>query len=236
MQVTLRKVLAVSVLAVFLLAMVPAAWSHMGRDYGYGRDRMGYKVKSIEVPITVTGTADNTTAFTVGAVSVAGRKDMAGVATFDKPLTGAYNMSGDMAYISLKDIGGMNIRVDTASNATLPVAGVSAVLGIGKLKAEYRGKDLSITEFYKLYVHLPDGTVKAYDLEKPVKVIKSKERKAVVWDAYPGFTEALKAALSGGTAFPADAAPMKVSDLISAEKSATAKTVGAPMMPEPSMG
>ncbi len=235
---TLRKILAVSVLVVFLLAMVPAAWSHMGsmeRGYGYGKDKVGHKVKSIQMPITVTGMADNTTTFTVGAASIAGKKDKAGVVTFDKPLAGAYNMSSDMAYISVKDIGGMNIRVDTANNATLPVAGASAVLGIGKLKTEYRGKDLSITEFHKLSVHLPDGTVKAYDLEKPVQVIKSKERKTVVWDAYPGFTAALKDALSGGATFPADAAPMKVSDLVSAEKSAAPGSVGAPMRYEPSM-
>jgi hypothetical protein len=227
---TLRKIFAVSVLVVFLLAMVPAAWSDMGgrvRGEGYGYGKMGHKIKSIEVPITVTGTADNTTTFTFSAASIVGKKGKAGVVTFDKPLTGTYNMSSDMAYISTKGVDGMNIRVDAVNNTTLPVAGASAILDIGKVKTEYREKDLSISEFHRLSVHLPDGTVKTYVLEKPVKVIKDKERKTVVWDAYPGFTDILKGALSGGATFPANAAPMNVGDLVRAEKSATPTYVEA---------
>ncbi len=186
-------------------------------------------IKSIEVPITVTGTSGNTTTFTVSAASVTGKRGRAAMVTFDKPLAGAYNTSNDMAYISLKDVDGMSIRVDTANNTTVPVAGASAVLGIGRIRSEYRGKDLSISEFHKLSAHLPDGSVRVYDLEKPVKVIKSKDRKAVVWDAYPGFTDALKSALASGATFPADAAPMKVSDLASAEMSAMPIRVEAPM-------
>ncbi len=226
---TLRKILTIAVLAIFLLAIAPAAWSDMGGRGHQGYGAMGHKIKSIEVPITVTGTADNSTAFTLSAASIEGKMGKAAVVTLDKPLAGTYNTSSDMAFISTKDIDGMNIRVDTANNVTLPVAGASAVLGIGRVRTEYRGKDLSISEFHRLSVHLPDGTVKAYDLEKPVKVIKSKERKTVVWDAYPGFTDALKGALSGGATFPADAAPMKVSDLISAEMGSTPTHVEARM-------
>jgi hypothetical protein len=232
---TLRKILAVSVLVALLLAMAPAAWSDTGgRERGEGPyGKMGHKIKSIEVPITVTGMMDNSTSFTFSAASIEGKKGKAAVVTFDKPLTGTYNMSSDMAFISTKGVDGMSVRVDAANNTTLPVAGASAVLGIGRIETEYRGKDLSISEFHKLSVHLPDGTVKAYDLEKPVKVIKSKERKTVVWDAYPGFTDALKGALSSGATFPADASPMKVSDLASAEMSSTPMHVEARMRSTP---
>ncbi len=225
---TLRKVFAVAVLAVFLLAMAPAAWSDTGHTWGRGYGKVGHKIKSIEVPIVVTGTAGDSTAFTISAAAIEGRRDKAAVVTLDRPLTGKYNSSSDMAFISTKGLDGMSLRIDTANNTTLPVAGASAVLGIGKVETEYRGKDLSISEFRKLSVHLPDGTVKAYVLEKPVKVIKSRDRKAVAWDAYPEFTNALKGALSGGATFPADAAPIKVSDLASAEAAASPARIAAP--------
>lgn len=34
----------------------------------------------------------------------------------------------------------------------------------------------------------------------------------VIWDAYPAFTQAMRDALQGGATFPADAAPLKLSD------------------------
>ena len=224
MQAILKKILVVTVLVVFLLAMAPPAYSDAGSrwrsdEQGYGK--MGHRIKSIEIPITVTGTSGNTTSFTFSTAAMAGKRGKAGVVTLDKPLTGSYDMGNDMAYISTKGIDGMNIRVDSAPNATLPVAGASAILGIGKIETEYREGGLSVSEFHRFSVHLPDGTVKAYELEKPVRVIKDKERKTMVWDAYPGFTDALKGALSGGATFPADAAPMKVGDLVKAEKTSS---------------
>lgn len=220
----------------FLAAMAPAAYSdHHWKDSGRGgwhHKYMGKMIKRVDIPITVTGTSDSSTTFTMQGMAVEGRKGKVMVVTLDKPLTGKYNMTSDMAYVSMGDMamdqmgmGGMNIRVDNASNSTLPVAGASAVLGLSDIRVEYKGRDYTIASFGKMSVYLPDGTVRSYDLEKPVKVIKSKERKTVVWDAYPGFTKALGDALKGGTTFPADAAPLKLTDYEASVMSSTPMTV-----------
>lgn len=232
--------LVVSVLAMFLAAMAPAAYSDQWKDSdrrkdsdhwkdsdqwkesgegGWHHKRMSGMIKRIDIPITVTGMADNSATFTVQNMAIGGKKGKVMVITLDRPLTGKYNMTKDMAYVSTGDMamdstgmGGMSIRVDTPKNATIPVAGASAILGLSDIRIEYMGKDYTVATFSKLSVYLPDGKVKTYHLEKPVKVVKSKERKSVAWDAYPGFTRALEDALKGGATFPADAMPLRMSD------------------------
>lgn len=240
MQVTtLKRLLVIFVLALFLASLAPAAISDRGRDGGYGHHMMGHKIKRADVPITVTDMTGDSTSFTVNGMAIEGKKGIVMVVTMDKPLTGKYNMTNDMAYVAHDPMamGGMNIRVDKANNTTLPVAGASAVLGLEKIKVNYVSKDYSIAEFGRMSVYTPDGAVKTYDLEKPVKVIKSKGRKTVVWDAYPGFTKALADALKGGTTFPADAAPLKLMDYSASIESSTPMKVEdtKPMsMPPPS--
>jgi hypothetical protein len=228
---TLKRLLAVLITIVCLAAFAPAAlslhWGHgHGHEAGEGHHMMGRMIKSVDIPITVTGTSDNSAAFTVSGMTIEGMKGKTMAVTLDQPLTGKYNMTNDMAYVSTKGVGpmggaGMTIRVDTANNTTIPVAGASAVLGLGDIRVKYHGKDYAIAEFGKMSVYLPDGTVRNYDLDKPVKVIKSKERKTVIWDAYPDFTRALSDSLKGGTTFPADAAPMKLTDYMASVASST---------------
>jgi len=220
-------------LAMFLAAMAPAAYSdHWGdsEDGGWHHGHMAGMVKRVDIPIAVTGTSDNSATFTVQGMAIEGKKGKVMVVTLDQPLTGKYNMTSDMAYISTgnmgKGMGGMNIRVDAANNSAIPVAGASAVLGLGGIHTEYMGKDYTIATFGKLSVYLPDGTARMYDLEKPVKVIKSKERKMVIWDAYPAFTKALADAMKGGATFPADAAPLKLTDYAASVMSGMPQRIG----------
>ncbi len=237
----LKTLLAVAVLAMFLAAMAPAAYSdHHWKDSDRGgwhhKHMMGKMIKRVDIPITVTGTSDSSTTFTVQGMAIEGRKGKVMVVTLDKPLTGKYNMTSDMAYVSTGDkamdhmgMAGMNIRVDNASNSTLPVAGASAVLSISDIRVEHMGRDYTIANFGKMSIYLPDGTVRSYDLKKPVKVIKSMERKTVVWDAYPGFTKAMGDALKGGATFPADAAPLKLTDYEASVMSSMPMTVSDSM-------
>ena len=125
-----------------------------------------------------------------------------------------------------RGVEGMNIRVDSANSSTIKVAGTSAVLGLSDFNIECKTKDYTIASFSKMSVYLPDGTVRSYNLSRPVKVIKSMERKTAVWDAYPAFSKALGDALKGGTTFPADAAPVKVADYDLAVTGGTLRTIG----------
>jgi len=221
----------------FLAAMAPAAYSdHHWKDSDRGgwhhKHMMGKMIKRVDIPIIVTGTSDGSATFTVQGMAIEGRKGKVVVVTMDRPLMGNYNMTRDMAYVSIGDMAmdhrgmaGMNIRVDNASSSTLPVAGASAVLGISDIRVEYMGRDYTIASFGKMSVYLPDGTVRSYYLDRPVKVVKSMERKTVMWDAYPGFTKAMGDALKGGTTFPADAAPLKLTDYEASVMSSTPMTV-----------
>jgi hypothetical protein len=209
---------------IVLLSVVPAALSHGWHHGGMGGEgrRMGHMIQRIDMPITVTGTKDNTASFIVKNVAMVGHKDMAGVVTFDKPVKGAYNMTDNMAYMTNAGATGMNIRVDDMNTSALPVAGSAGIMSMGNISVLYKGKDYAIMQFGKVSFHLPDGTVKSYDLDKPVKIVKSYERKSGVMDASPGFTNAIKDVFSGGKTFPADAPPMKVSDLMKTEAGKTA--------------
>ena len=228
---TLKTIMAVLLISAMLLAMAPAAYSHDMQSAGCGgkwdgKGMMGHRVQRVDIPVIITGTSGNSTTYTVNAAAIKGRKDMVAVVTFDNPLKGIYNASNDMGYMSTKNKDGMTIRVDTVNNSTLPVAGASAVMSVQGIRRECKTRDYTITSFDRVVMHMPDGTVKAYDLEKPVTMIKSKDRKMVITDANPAYTKALMDSLQGGSTFPADTAPMPIQDLISSEASASSMNVG----------
>jgi hypothetical protein len=227
---TLKTIMAVLLITAMLLAMAPAAYSHDmqgamcgGKWDGKG---VGHRVQRVDIPVMITGTSGNSTTYTVNAVAIKGKKDMVAVVTFDNPLKGVYNASNDMGYMSTKNKDGMTIRVDTVNNSTLPVAGASAVMSVQHIRRECKTRDYTITSFDRVVMHMPDGTVKAYDLEKPVTMIKSKDRKMVITDANPAYTKALMDSLQGGSTFPTGTAPMPIQDLISSEASASSMNVG----------
>ncbi len=225
---TIKTTITAVILAALLLALVPAAYSQdMHRDAGPGDRWEGHHkmIERIDIPVTVTGTGNDSSTYTINAMAIKGMKDKAMVVTLDKPLTGVYNTSSDMGYMSTGEKAGMNVRVDSVANSSIPVAGASGVMSIIRPHIEYKGRDYTIVEFHKLAVYLPDGSVKAYDFEKPVKMLRSKDRKVVITDAYPAYTKALAEAFKGGATFPADAAPVALKDIVTADKSASPELV-----------
>jgi len=215
---TLKTILAVLLTAAVLLSIAPAAYSmdmHGGKCSA--RHMMGNGMKSIYIPIMVTGTKGNSTVYTVNSVAFKGMGDKAGVVTFDKPLMGVYNASKDMGFMPTKGLDGMTIRIDTPNNTTLPVAGASAVMAIKGIWKECKTRDYSISSFDRVVMHMPDGSVKAYDLAKPVTIIKSKDRKFVVTDANPDYTTALSNSVKSGNVFAPGTPPMSVQDLVNSE-------------------
>lgn len=214
-------------MTIVLLAMAPGTYAndmHRGPGYGYTFDdghMMGRQVMRVDIPLTVTGTSDNMTTYTVGDLAMKGKKDTVATITLDKPLTGTYDTANNMGYMPTAGKDGMNIRIDTVNNGSLPVAGASGIISLQNIRTLYKDSDYSIMEFRKLVVHLPDGTVKPCSLGKPVKVIRSKDRKAVVTDANPGYTTALNSIFKGNLTFAANATPVAIKDLIGSEINAT---------------
>jgi len=71
-------------------------------------------------------------------------------------------------------------------------------------------------EFSKVVVGFPNGTMKTFTLNKPVKVICSKRTKMVVIDADPSFANLLASICKSGQKFPANAAPMSLKSFMAA--------------------
>ncbi len=228
---TIKTTITTVLLAMLLLAMVPAAYSmDMHRDAGPGAKCDGHMmhhkmIERIDIPVTVTGASNDSSTYTINAMAIKGMKDKVMVVTLDKPLAGAYNATSDMGYMYTGDRAGMNIRVDTIANSTIPVAGTSGIMSIVDPQIEYKGKDYTIVEFRKLAIYLPDGTAKTYIFEKPIKMLKSKDRKMAITDAYPAYTKEMTKAFQGGATFPAEAAPVALKDIITAERSANPELV-----------
>lgn len=180
----------------------------------------GQAPERIDIPIKVTGMAGNTTTFQVKDMAVRGMKDKAMIITFGNPLPGAYNLSNDMAYISTINANTMNINVTTPENASLDASGAMVVLSLTGIRS-LLNDDYHITEFKGLALHMPDGSVRTYKLDKPVKMINSKDRQMIIWDAYPSFTKTLADALKGGQTFPSGAAPVSIKSLADSEATVT---------------
>jgi hypothetical protein len=215
-------------MAVILLAVIPVAWSHGGwhGDRSYGGHKMGHVLQRIDVPIAITGTKGDTSTFMIKDMGIQGKEDKAAVMTFDTPLNGACNASSDMAYISTKNAKQMNLKIASVNESSLGVAGASAIMSMKDIKVLYKGKDYTLMEFGNLSMHMPDGTVKSYSLEKPVKLLYSQDRDMLVMDAYPDVTKVLKESLVTGKTYPADAPPISLKSLIDSEAGSSTSVIG----------
>ena len=69
-------------------------------------------------------------------------------------------------------------------------------------------------QFSKIVVKYPNGTMKTYMLNKPVKVIMSRHAKMVIIDGDSGFASLLASLFQSGQAFPANAPPIPLSSFM----------------------
>jgi hypothetical protein len=196
-------------------------------------DRMGYErmhkaPKDIYMAVTAGGLTGDTATFGVNSIGMMGKDDMAVVATPGAPLTGTYNVSSDMGYISTASFLPATFVVDTASNTSMPVAGSSAIIGLHGIKTLTKEKGYKVAQFSSVSVYTPGGTVKFFKLDRPVKVTHSMDRKMIVIDAYPSFTKRMSSVFSssGGMAFTASDQSVTIASLMAADRTATAETIG----------
>ncbi len=185
-------------------------------------DRMGKEPKDVYMTIAVDGMTDNTATFSVMNMAMKGKEDKAVLIMPSAPLTGTYNMTNDMGYISTASFMPATMTIDTVNKTSVPVAGASAVMGMHDMKVMVKDKDYKVFKFGEVSFLTPNGTAKTYKLDKPVRVIYSEDRKMVVMDAYPSFTQRMSEAFGAGDKFPADAMPMPITSLTKAKSAATA--------------
>ncbi|HUL62544.1 MAG TPA: hypothetical protein VLT35_05730 [Methanocella sp.] len=202
------------------------SWAGKGMgDYKGRIMQAGPSTKEVYVTIAVDGMSGDTAPFSIMDMAAPGKEDMAVLIRPNATLAGMYNTSADMGYISTANLMPMTITVDTAARTAIPVAGASAVMGIGDMRVLTREKGYHVSEYGNVSFYLSDGSTKAYTLDKPVRCIYSKDRNLVVIDGNPSYTKALSDALGAGQKFPADAAPVPLASVVSAKKAATAVPV-----------
>jgi hypothetical protein len=202
-------------------------------DKDMSRDRMGYggmhkEPKDIYMAVSGGSMSDNTATFTVESMGATAMKDLAFVATPGSPLKGTYNMTSDMGYISIKDILPLTIVIDKTGSVSMPTGNASAIIGLHDVRTLAKENGYKVSEFRSVSVFLPDGTVKFFKLEEPVKITHDMGRMMVVIDAYPTFTKRMGNVFSstGGKSYSAmGMSSMSIDDLKSMESKAQPETI-----------
>jgi hypothetical protein len=228
----IRYSLTAFVLISIVLAMAMPAWAQgamTADDQSAWDQSMGGPGKAPEdmyMTIAVDGMIGSTANFAVMNLSMKGADDKAVLIKPGAPLAGTYNTSSDMGYISMANFMPATMTVNTANNTSLPVAEASAVMGLHGMKVLAKEKGYKVFQFDRLSFFMPNGSVLAYKLDRPVRVTSDEDRKLVVIDAYPSFTRRLAEALRTGTTFPAGAPPVPLNSLALAKSAALAEPVG----------
>jgi hypothetical protein len=183
-------------------------------------------IERIDMVKTVTGQSGDSVMFNVPTMAIKGKEGEVATITFMTPLTGSYNKSYDMGYISTREGKSSDIAVRPYDNATLNVAGGSVVVSMKDIKTILKEEDYVICEVGEIGVYMPDGTAKLYKLEKPVKVTYSKDRMMVVIDSYPSLSSEMMRDYKAGMTFPSGTPPIKIKDIASAEMSGKVHRIG----------
>ena len=194
---TIYIVLTLLVAALLLYAIAPGAISH-GALLGNKSGKM-MNIDESYAAIVITGVNDQSATYQVLSMGFKTKDNKAMVKSLKKPMTAQYFFSNNTVLISgdhmCNKTGNKTWKhhdhtlVDY-KNATINVAGASAV--IAKKNVTVLKHDNASTEmqFTGMSVYLPDGTTKSYTFATPVKVVFSKKDK--------------KATISGDPAFNAD--------------------------------
>jgi len=146
-------------------------------------------------------------------------KEIAAVATYNKPLTGMCNTSTGTGMIAMGDALPATATIDYANKTSIPVAGANAVVALQdfKMTGAVKGKGTYDVQFGSITVYLPDGTAKTMKLDRPVRMSVSLDQMKVTIAGDPTIASMMAGLLKSGATFPAGAQPVKVNDILAAK-------------------
>jgi hypothetical protein len=219
------------VLISIVLAMAAPAWAQgamTAGDQSATDNAMGSmgNAEDMYLTIAVDGMSGSTANFAVVNLATKGKGDKAVLIMPGAPLTGTYNISNDMAYISTANYMPATMTVSTVNNLSVPVSGASAVLGLHDMSVLAQGEGYKIFQYGQVSFFMPNGTALTSRLDRPVRVTYDEDRKLVVIDAYPSYTRLLAGVLKTGATFPAGAPPVPLGSLATAKSAALGARVG----------
>lgn len=147
-----------------------------------------------------------------------GDKDIAIVATYNRPLMKTVNISTGTGVISIEDALPATATIDYANRSSIPVAGANAVVVLQQFEISGVAMENDDINFQvgSINVYLPDGTTKAMKLDKPVRMSMSLDRMKMRVDASPALASKVAELFENGATFPADATPARLNDILAA--------------------
>ena len=209
MQRTTKLVLALLLAVALATLLVPAA---LTQGHGHnGRSRSGWAPDEMYHVMKVTGSSKGAVNFDILATAVKGKDGKVAVMPMDTPRSGTYYFANDTAVIPfVSKTGKKHSRPVTGDygNATINVSGASAVVAMKNLTMIGKGGRNFEIEFGDLGIYLPDGTVKAYKLSAPGKVMKSPDNSSMLIVGNPSLRAALQGVFNSSATFPPGAKPV----------------------------
>lgn len=206
--------------------------SSAGGDYsvsGPAKTKVGSgpAPEGIYLAITFGNMTGGSLSYTIPYMAITGADNLTTVYTFKTPLVGTYNATNDMGYTSTATMVPATAIYDTAGNSSLPVAGTSMIMGLKGITPVSSGETYKDSNIKQVGVFTPDGSVKTFTLDKPLRITHSEDRKIVVVDSYPSFSRRMRAVMGNNTttAFPAGAPPMSLKTMDGAWATTTASVV-----------
>ena len=143
-------------------------------------------------------------------------KEIAAVATYNKPLMGMCNASTGMGMITMSDALPATATINYANMSSIPVAGASAVVALQdfKMTGAAKGKDKYDFQFGTVTVYLPNGTGRTMKLDKPVKMSFSADQMKLTIAGNPTMANMMMGMFKPGVTFPANANPVRINDIL----------------------
>lgn len=163
--------------------------------------------------IKVTGMTNNSASYDILNAVIKSKDSKVGTMDFAKPISGQYFFANNTGFITIGNKTGEkdhNLKKGDYNNATIKVAGASAVMVKKNITVTKHDKNGFEMQFTGLSVYLPDGTVKSYTLSKPVIVTGSKDAKTMKVVGSSELRADIQDALKGGATFSANAAPVSL--------------------------
>jgi hypothetical protein len=223
-KILIMLVAVLAVAGVLTVLALPAASQNSASDKGMSAAEMSdLAAMSMPKAVMMTITAGSMTGGNVtysvpyGAkVFQMDSKEIAAVATYNKPLKGVCNVSTGMGMITMSDALPATATIDYANKSSIPVAGANAVVALQdfRMTGVAKGKGTYDFQFGTVTVYLPDGTGRTMKLAQPVRMSVSLDQMKMTIAGNPTLANMMAGMLKPGVTFPAGASPVRVNDIL----------------------
>ncbi|MGA9139965.1 MAG: hypothetical protein WBZ29_07065 [Methanocella sp.] len=221
MQRTTRIVLALLIVTLLAALIIPAAVSQ-GTDHRQ-KGRAGiaaWAPDEIYNIVSITGATDSSISFDILGSAIKGRDGKVVFMNESKKRSGTYYFANDTAiipFVNKTDQKRQRPVIGNYSNASVDVAGASAVVAMKNVTMAGKRQGEPGARFTGLGVYMPGGKAKSYTLATPARITRSADNKSMVIVGNPSVRAALLDIQANGARFPSDAKPVMLKDIDAAK-------------------